>query len=53
MLPPFSDQVDNFAHHLTDVAWLPREFPDPFGGMLLYGGRARELLVLVLVFGCA
>lgn len=31
VLPPFSQQVAAFGNHLSTVAWLPREYPDPFG----------------------
>ena len=29
--PPFSSQVAALGRHLADTAWLPREYPDPFG----------------------
>jgi len=31
ILPPFERQVAALGAHLADVAWLPREYPDPFG----------------------
>ena len=31
VLPPFAKQVAALGSHLADVAWLPREYPDPFG----------------------
>ena len=31
VLPPFERQVAALGAHLADVAWLPREYPDPFG----------------------
>lgn len=31
ILPPFRDQVSALGAHYADVAWLPREFVDPFG----------------------
>ena len=31
ILPPFATQVAALGTHLADVAWLPREYPDPFG----------------------
>ena len=30
-LPPFESQVSKLGAHLADVAWLPRDYPDPFG----------------------
>ena len=31
VLPPLASQVAAFGTHLATVAWLPRDFPDPFG----------------------
>ena len=31
VLPPFPDQVENLGRFYADTAWLPRNFPDPFG----------------------
>ncbi|KAK3287799.1 hypothetical protein CYMTET_4709 [Cymbomonas tetramitiformis] len=31
VLPPLSQQVAKLGAHLADVAWLPRDFIDPFG----------------------
>jgi hypothetical protein len=31
VLPPLPQQVAALGHHWAQVAWLPREFPDPFG----------------------
>jgi hypothetical protein len=31
VLPPLASQVAAFGTHLTTVAWLPRDYPDPFG----------------------
>jgi hypothetical protein len=31
VLPSFSTQVSRLGHHLAETAWLPRDFPDPFG----------------------
>eukprot|EP00911_Craspedida_sp_UC1_P001748 UC1_evm1s1333 len=31
IVPPFTTQVSKFGAHLADVAWLPRDYPDPFG----------------------
>lgn len=31
VLPPLATQVAAFGHHLATVAWLPRDYPDPFG----------------------
>lgn len=31
VLPPFATQVARLGSHLAHVAWLPREYPDPFG----------------------
>ena len=30
-LPSFSTQVGNVGQHFAHVAWLPRDYPDPFG----------------------
>ena len=31
VLPPFTQQVESVAKHWSEVAWLPRDYPDPFG----------------------
>ena len=31
VLRPFPDQVRALTEHWSEVAWLPRDFPDPFG----------------------
>lgn len=31
VIPPFSTQVERLGTHLAQVAWLPRDYPDPFG----------------------
>ena len=31
VLPPLHTQIDRVAHHWSEVAWLPRDYPDPFG----------------------
>ena len=31
VLPPLASQVAAFGTHLASVAWLPRDYPDPFG----------------------
>lgn len=31
VLQPLSTQVANFGNHLSNIAWLPRDYPDPFG----------------------
>ena len=31
VLPPLASQVAAFGTHLSTVAWLPRDYPDPFG----------------------
>ena len=31
VVPPFASQVTKLGAHFADVAWLPRDFPDPFG----------------------
>ena len=31
VVPPFSEHVERLGHHLAHVAWLPRDYPDPFG----------------------
>ena len=31
VVPPFSDHVEKLGHHMAHVAWLPRDYPDPFG----------------------
>ncbi|KAL3907315.1 MAG: hypothetical protein SGPRY_010212 [Prymnesium sp.] len=31
LLPPRGQQLRSLGAHLADVAWLPRDFPDPFG----------------------
>lgn len=31
VLPPLSEQVDRLGNHMAHVAWLPRDYPDPFG----------------------
>eukprot|EP00873_Tetraselmis_striata_P027364 jgi/Tetstr1/447628/TSEL_034988.t1 len=31
VLPAFSEQVARLGRHWATAAWLPREFPDPFG----------------------
>lgn len=30
-LPAFSAQVERLGQHMAHVAWLPRDYPDPFG----------------------
>lgn len=31
VLPPFYTQIDAVVKHWSTVAWLPRDYPDPFG----------------------
>jgi hypothetical protein len=31
VLPPFKQQIEAVSTHWSEVAWLPRDFPDPFG----------------------
>lgn len=31
VLPPLPSQVAALSHHWSEVAWLPRDYPDPFG----------------------
>ena len=31
VLPPLTKQIERVTSHWADVAWLPREYPDPFG----------------------
>ena len=31
VLPPLPQQVKSVATHWSEVAWLPRDYPDPFG----------------------
>lgn len=31
VLPPFQTQIDRVTRHWSDTAWLPRDYPDPFG----------------------
>lgn len=31
VLPPFPQQVSNVGKHWSNVSWLPRDYPDPFG----------------------
>ena len=31
IVPPFHEQVSQFGRFLANIAWLPRDYPDPFG----------------------
>ena len=31
VVPPFAEQVSKLGTHLAHTAWLPRDYPDPFG----------------------
>jgi hypothetical protein len=31
VLPPLRDHITTYGNHAANVAWLPRDFVDPFG----------------------
>lgn len=48
VLPPFDEQVANVGQHFAHSAWLPREYPDPFGRSASVMGWDRETKTHVL-----